>query len=173
MLLFQFFLKTVNRVFQMSRGFFFLIQLFVVFRFRNSPLFFHFVFQTSASFQKKKTKNLKNISILSYQKLKQGKMANPFLVLAIAFVMNLLLFFVRGQKGDDIMVVVTGAIFISFAAFKVLVFKRDNPGKPVTISMLCGFDDMADRAKRNAERGAANAAAAAADKNVEGKKKKK
>jgi hypothetical protein len=91
-------------------------------------------------------------------------MANPFLVTAIAFVMHLLLFFIRGEKGDDIMVVITGLIFISFALFKIAVFKRDNPGKPVTISMLCGFDDMADKAKRNAER---------ANNNNQDEKKKK
>ena len=81
---------------------------------------------------------------------------NLFIVLAIAFVMHLLLFFVRGQKGDDISAVVTGVIFFSYTTFKVLVFKRDNPGKQVTMNFLCGFDALQERAMRTQKKVAAS-----------------
>src|SRR3989338_9965213 len=77
-------------------------------------------------------------------------MANAFLVLAIAFVMQLLLFFTRGEKGDDVAVVCAGVIFIAFTLFKILVFKRDNPGQTITIGYMCGFDDLAKKTQQTA-----------------------
>src|SRR3989338_7520428 len=77
-------------------------------------------------------------------------MANAFLVLAIAFVMQLLLFFTRGEKGDDVAVVCAGVIFIAFTLFKILVFKRDNPGQALTIGYMCGFDDLAKKTQQTA-----------------------
>ena len=94
---------------------------------------------------------------------------NLFLVLAIAFATHLLLFFFRGNNGDDIMAVVTGAVFTLYTTFKILVFKRDNPGKPITVNWLCGFDALQERAART-QRKVEKAAAAAAE---EQKKKEK
>ena len=72
------------------------------------------------------------------------------MVLAIAFVMQLLLFFTRGEKGDDVAVVCAGVIFIAFTLFKILVFKRDNPGQALTIGYMCGFDDLAKKTQQTA-----------------------
>src|SRR3989338_3898580 len=97
-------------------------------------------------------------------------MANAFLVLAIAFVMQLLLFFTRGEKGDDVAVVCAGVIFIAFTLFKILVFKRDNPGQKITIGYMCGFDDLAKKTQQTAAAANNNNSAGNSNKDSSAKK---
>ncbi len=75
-------------------------------------------------------------------------MPNSFLVLTVAFVMQLLLYFTRGEKGDDIGVITTGCVFGFFALFKIVVFKRDNPGKPLSITQLFGLDEIVNKTQQ-------------------------